>query len=80
MKKITFPLKLNMKGPEVTVLHTALAVLAFEISKKELDSNHFGDTTRKAVMVFQDKHGLDVTGEIGEKTANLLNREWQKTF
>jgi len=74
MNKITFPLKLQMKRPEVGDLQRALVFLGLEVSTAETDNQRFGASTRVAVRQLQSDHKLAVTGVVDEATANLLNK------
>lgn len=73
MNKITFPLKLQMKGPKVADLHVALQTLGYVIADAEKSTSRFGATTRQALLDFQSKHGLAPSGEVDEPTAARLN-------
>ena len=73
MNKVTFPLKPQMKRPEVAHLHAALAFLGFTIAKSDKTNKRYGASTRKAVIQFQAKQKLRATGEINEVTANAIN-------
>ena len=75
MNKIVFPLKLQMKHAEVGDLHQALTALGFEIAAKERKEQRFGVATRRAVVALQEKHGLEPTGVVDQKTAARINRE-----
>ncbi len=74
MKKINFPLKLQMKRTEVGYLQQALMLIGFEVAAVEKDRQRFGASTREVVRKFQAEHQLTVTGVVDEATANLLNR------
>ncbi len=89
MNKITFPLKLRMRGPKVADLQDALqllldrgAILAtddaarrelFETLKRERTAQRYGSATRKLVSIFQEERRLQPSGEVDEPTANALN-------
>ena len=73
MNKVTFPLKLQMKRPEVADLQDALVHLGFSIRDSEKASQRFGASTRAAVRAFQAQQQLSVTGEVDGTTANRLN-------
>ncbi len=75
MNKIVFPLKSQMKGTEVGDLHQALIALGFQIAAKEQKEQRFGTATRKSVLAFQEKHGLELSGAVDQKTAARINRE-----
>lgn len=74
MTSITFPLKLQMKGPTVGDLHVGLQALGYLISDAEKSDSRFGATTRQALLEFQSKHGLELSGEVDEMTAAKLNQ------
>ena len=89
MNKVTFPLKLRMKRPEVGNLQATLqqlldrdAILANdegarkELSvelKKEKAEQVYGKATCKLVTIFQEERKLQVSGVVDEPTANALN-------
>lgn len=73
MKRIVFPLKLQMKRSQVEDLHEALALIGLQFSGVEKDSGRFGASTRGAVRKFQLDHSLPVTGIVDEATAQALN-------
>lgn len=89
MNKITFPLKLRMKGPEVGNLQAALQLLIDrgvilrddegarrELAaalKRERVEQTYGSATRKLVSIFQQERGLQATGTVDEPTANAIN-------
>lgn len=75
MNEITFPLKLQMKSPEVANLHEALAFLGLTIADGEKTNQRYGASTRTAVTKFQTGHNLPVTGAVDEATANAINTE-----
>ncbi|MEI6268261.1 MAG: neuraminidase-like domain-containing protein [Methylococcaceae bacterium] len=74
MNKITFPLKLQMKGSKVGDLHAALQSLGYLLADAEKSAKRFGATTRQALLDFQSKHGLTPSGEVDEPTAASLNQ------
>lgn len=57
MNKISFPLKPQMKGPEVGDLHKALTALEYDIADPEQTAHRFGATTRETVAAFQKMGG-----------------------
>lgn len=89
MKKITFPLKLGTKSPEVSNLQEALQLLLDksiilqndEAARKELSAGlqeerakqTFGDFSTKVVSIFQKEQNLDSSSNIDKKTVNALN-------
>ncbi len=74
MNKITFPLKLQMKGTKVGDLHAALQSLGYLFADAEKSAKRFGATTRQALLDFQSKHGLALSGEVDEPSAASLNQ------
>ena len=74
MNKISFPLKLQMKGTKVGDLHTALQLLGYEIADAEKSAKRFGATTRLALLDFQSKYDLTPSSEVDEPTAVRLNQ------
>ena len=73
MQPVIFPLKLQMKRPEVGNLHQALSVLGFTIAGPEKKNQRFGASTRAAVRQFQVAHKLRNTGTVDQKTARAIN-------
>ncbi len=70
-------LKVNMRGADVKLLQKELQELGFPIDDED---GHFGATTRRAVLRFQEQHlaELDLpkpTGIVDEATALLINAE-----
>lgn len=94
MNKITFPLNLRMKRPEVGDLQDALQLLLdqnvilrndeptrHEISdalKKERIKQTYGIATRKAIGIFQEENHFEVSGAVDENTADALNKFLQE--
>ena len=75
MNKVTFPLKLQIKGPEVANLQEALGFLGFTIAESEATNQRYGASTRAAVKQFQFAQKMPETGEIDEATAKAINTE-----
>ncbi|AMN67511.1 neuraminidase-like domain-containing protein [Psychrobacter sp. P11G5] len=89
MNAITFPLKLQMKRPEVGDLQDALRLLLersvllandetarhklSETLKSERTAQRYGKATRQLVSHFQEEQKIRPTGEVDELTANALN-------
>ena len=73
MQRITFPLKLQMKGRVVSDLHQALALFELTIADAEKTAQRFGASTRTAVMTFQSASNLPASGEVDEATAKAIN-------
>lgn len=94
MNKITFPLNLRMKRPEVGDLQDALQLLLdqnvilrndeptrHELSdalKKERIKQTYGIATRKAIDAFQKENHFEISGVVDENTANALNKFLQE--
>ncbi len=69
-------LSIRMKGEDVKLLQENLKRLGFPITDKH---GFFGKSTKQAVIEFQKKHGVEMTGVVDELTANTLNsllKEW----
>lgn len=89
MNKIIFPLKLEMKGTEVSDLQDALQLLLSkalilkdnekarltlsDAIKEEQDDQFYGKFTREIVGFFQKEHELETSGEVDEPTADAIN-------
>ncbi|MGB4069894.1 MAG: neuraminidase-like domain-containing protein [Nitrospira sp.] len=75
MQPVNFPLKLQMKRPEVGDLHQALSTLGFAIAAAEKKNQRFGVSTRAAAREFQAAHKLRQTGAVDQATAKAINQE-----
>jgi Neuraminidase-like domain/Salmonella virulence plasmid 28.1kDa A protein len=88
MNKITFPLRLQMRGAAVADLQDGLLLLLdkgrFQMSAKdrrifedrlrfERAEGLYSEVTRKLVAVFQEQHRIWNTGEVDEATAKTIN-------
>ena len=89
MKKITFPLKLQMTGLAVVNLQDALQLLLDRSVllandeaarraliaglQRERAGQTYGPATSQLVSTFQQEHKLPASGEVDEPTANVLN-------
>ncbi len=89
MNTITFPLKRQMKGPQVVDLQEVLTLLLErclilandEGARKKLPAalkperkgQNYGQITAELVATFQKERNLQPTGEVDEPTANALN-------
>ena len=73
MKRIIFPLRLRMQGPDVGNLQAALALFELPVADQERSSQRFGRSTRQSVSRFQSDRQLSVTGVIDEATASAMN-------
>src|SRR6266540_964982 len=88
MNKITFPLRLQMRGAAVAYLQDGLRLLLekgrFQMSASdrrifedrlrfERAESLYSEVTRKLVAVFQEQHRIWNTGEVDEATAKTIN-------
>ena len=73
MNHIPFPLKQGDKSSSVSILHSVLEKLGYEIPAAE-KNKELGEKTVGVIKQFQVDHGLKQTGEIDESTAFELNR------
>jgi len=73
LMKVRNPLRLNMKKSKVADLQRALAWSGYDIDIREASGCTYGKSTRKAVIAFQTKQNLPVSGNVGWKTAKSLN-------
>src|SRR3569832_2087994 len=71
-------LSLGMQGEDVRLLQSELRQLGYEISDQEFQDGLFRGDTERAVREFQKKHGLEVNGVVGDRTAILINAEVDK--
>jgi hypothetical protein len=94
MKRVTFPLNLNMTGPDVKNLQEGLLVLLendplgmppgrliFVRVRLQDDYSHerFGDATAEVVSIFQQRRNVgDGSGDVDQATAEELNTELEK--
>lgn len=69
---------LGMQGDDVHLLHTELLALGAQIPPAEVDKTFFGPGTALAVQLFQREHALAFTGVVEEKTAELINVEFDR--
>ena len=60
-------------GDDVRELQSELIQIGFEIPRTEITSRVFGKGTLKAVLEFQRKHDLEITGIVDDVTAKLIN-------
>lgn len=68
-------LTFGSQGAAVTQLQGELIEFGANLAPEELTGASFGPTTRKAVLEFQQKHNLPVTGAVDDITAEFLRRE-----
>ncbi len=89
MNKIIFPLKRQMRGPQVADLQDALQLLLergrlfaddegarrelLQALQRERTEQVYGSTTAKLVVRFQKERQLQPTGDVDEPTANAQN-------
>ena len=69
MKTGNRTLSVNMRGKDVALLQENLKQLGFSFVDKE---GFFGKSTKQAVLKFQKKQGLDMTGRVDERTATVI--------
>jgi peptidoglycan hydrolase-like protein with peptidoglycan-binding domain len=68
-------LSFGAHGGEVASLHDDLRRLGAEIAGGETDTGTFGRTTEQAVRSFQERHQLEPTGVVDERTAVRIRAE-----
>lgn len=73
MPPIIKTLSMRATGDDVIVLHDALQKMGYSVPDSEKAKKYFGAATRETVKEFQNKYGLNVTGEVDKATADLLN-------
>lgn len=66
-----FPLRTGADGSSVRTLQTLLVEAGYSLPRYGIDGN-FGNETMSAVMQFQRKYGLAVTGVVNSTTWQLL--------
>lgn len=74
VKTIGKSLRLNKVHKEVANAQQSLVQLGFTIDEKEHKTNTFGKTTKEAVIAFQKKRGLELSGHIDGKTRKAINK------
>jgi len=67
-------LRLGDDGSSVHELHQDLLERGFVILSEELEDDHFGDSTARAVETYQGSHGLVADRIVGPKTWAMLGR------
>ncbi len=72
---VTRNLRLNMTNKHVGKMQESLAFLGFPIDEKEFKTSAFGATTRNAVIAFQKRNQLPITGHVDGKTTTALNAQ-----
>ncbi len=75
-------LSLNQQGKDVVLLHSRLINIGYTIATSEILNEFFGESTYRAVVLFQQQEGLPPTGVVDTATAQaLVNRfEADKTI
>ncbi|HZJ08918.1 MAG TPA: peptidoglycan-binding domain-containing protein, partial [Trueperaceae bacterium] len=66
-------LTFDLRGADVRLLQLELNLLDRDIPDEEVDANHFGENTQRAVLRFQEEFGLDPTGVVENRTARRIN-------
>ncbi|SFD96646.1 carboxyl-terminal processing protease [Lentibacillus persicus] len=66
------PLKLDETGDNIKNIQVMLNGLDYETGRTD---GYFSEKTAAAVEAFQAEHDLEVTGEVGEKTAGAIEQE-----
>ena len=74
MPELKQSLTLNDQGDEVAELHQRLGKLGYKIPTHEIEGKLFGVGTKDALLSFQQKHKLRVTGRLDARSSNLLTR------
>ncbi|MEJ0028913.1 MAG: peptidoglycan-binding domain-containing protein [Bacteroidota bacterium] len=72
MAEILSSIGLNSKGPQVKALHGCLRLTGFTLPLQQMAAMEFGIETRDALLDFQKKTGLPVTGAVDEATRARL--------
>ncbi|MGB9681070.1 MAG: peptidoglycan-binding domain-containing protein [Minisyncoccia bacterium] len=75
----TKTLKKGMKDPEVFNLQKVLSLDPTVYPEGQV-TGYFGELTEKAVMRFQKKYGIRVTGEVGPQTRAKLNELYGPSY
>ncbi len=70
---LTRVLKKGKDGDDVKILQEKLIKLGYDLGIWGADGD-FGTATQSAVMQFQYKYGLEVDGEVGLTTWNMINK------
>src|SRR5688500_1152418 len=63
---------LGSAGDDVRRVHARLLDGGVRLARDELVEGYFGATTRRAVIAFQERHGLPLTGAVDDATAEAL--------
>lgn len=67
--------RLNMTGAHVERLQRGLVRLGFAVEGGEVAAREFGRSTREAVLAFERRHALPLTGHVAGKTRKRLEAE-----
>jgi peptidoglycan hydrolase-like protein with peptidoglycan-binding domain len=62
----------------VKLLQSELRQLGYTISDKEFQVGVFDETTKEAIQTFQKKHEIEATGKVYERTATLINADFER--
>lgn len=73
-------LSIGMQGEDVKLLQEELRALGFDIPVAEARESFFQEGTQRAVKFFQEKFGLECTGVVDRRTAELINKEFDQHF
>lgn len=71
-------LSINLRGRDVAILHRELRQIGLAIPDDEVRRFLFGPGTSRAVSEFQQKNGLEANGIVDEKTAAVINRDFDR--
>lgn len=74
MAELKQSLKPNDQGDEVAKLHQRLDKLGYKIPAHELEGKLFGVGTKNALLRFQQKHKLCLTGRLDVRSDNIIAR------
>ena len=66
-------LKLDLRGDDVALLHSELAIIGLTVPDAERRDTLFGQGTHEAVAQFQKQHCLEPTGVVDAETARAIN-------
>ena len=68
-------LSVNLQGADVALLQQELRQLNLTIPDDEARRSFFGPVTLRAVQEFQQKHALEPSGVVDERTATAINAD-----
>jgi peptidoglycan hydrolase-like protein with peptidoglycan-binding domain len=66
-------LKQGLRGDDVALLHSELAIIGLTVPDAERRDTLFGQGTHEAVAQFQKQHCLEPTGVVDAQTARAIN-------